>query len=245
MTTPQRPTFRADDLLTTLGIDPNQQYIPVRAVLRQLGFAPASYEKALRRIPILAAGLKALWLTDAAGNRTPALCLRVDLLPLWLCTLPAGRQPALAQWQHEAASILWQQSKPNGASPADALVPATHAQTNLEVAYTQTNEAAALARQQLLAERELDWLVLQSDNPSAAQLGDAQTEELVRATRQTAMVSATLSKRNDYLGIFLGLVRVFQITSLRHIPPARVEAALEWLTHWRSDIEADHQAPSD
>jgi hypothetical protein len=245
MSTPTHSPFHTTDLLTTLGIDPNQQYVPVRAVLRQLGFAPTSYEKALRRIPILAAGLKALWLTDAQGQRTPALCLRVDLLPLWLCTLPAARQPILAQWQHEAASILWQQSKPNGASPADALGPATHAQSNLEVAYTQTNEAAAVARQQLLAERTLDWLVLHSDDPSAARLADPQTEVLVRAIRQTAMVSATLSKRNDYLGIFLGLVRVFQITSLRLIPPARIEAALEWLTHWRTDIEADHQPSTD
>jgi hypothetical protein len=87
--------------------------------------------------------------------------------------------------------------------------------------------------------------VLHSDDPSAARLADPQTEVLVRAIRQTAMVSATLSKRNDYLGIFLGLVRVFQITSLRLIPPARIEAALEWLTHWRTDIEADHQPSTD
>ena len=232
------------DLLTSLGIDPNQQYIPVRALLRQFGYAPASYEKALRRIPVLAAGLKALWLTDTSGARTPALCLRVDLVPLWLCTLPAAGRPALAQWQHEAASILWQQSRPNGISPADALVPAAHAQSNLEVAYTQINEAAALARQQLLAERELDRLVRDADDPTTVHLNDEGTEALVRATRQTAMVSATLSKRNDYLGIFLGLVRVFQITSLRHIPPARLQAALEWLEHWRSDIVADSE-PTD
>ena len=227
------------DLLTSLGIDPNQQYIPVRTLLRQLGYAPASYEKNLRRIPVLAAGLKAMWLTDSSGARTPALCLRVDLVPLWLCTLPSARRPALAQWQHEAASILWQQSRPNGVSPADALVPAVHAQTNLEVAYTQINEAAALARQQLLAERELDRQVRDATDPGTVHLRDAGTESLVRATRQTAMVSATLSKRNDYLGIFLGLVRVFQITSLRAIPPARLQGALEWLEHWRSDIAAD------
>ena len=85
------------DLLSSLGIDPNQQYIPVRTLLRQLGYAPASYEKNLRRIPVLAAGLKAMWLTDSSGARTPALCLRVDLVPLWLCTLPSARRPALAQ----------------------------------------------------------------------------------------------------------------------------------------------------
>ena len=234
--------FPTTDILTSLGIDPNLQYIPVRGVLRALGLAPTSYEKALRRIPVLAAGLKPLWITDAQGNRMPALCLRVDLLPLWLCTLPAGGQPLLSQWQHEAASILWQTSKPNGAAPADALVPAAHAQSAIEIAYTQASEAAALARHQLLAERAVDQLVRDSDQPTAVRLPDSAAEALMRAIRQTALVSATLSKRNDYLGMFLGLVRVFQIHALRQIPPARLESALEWLAHWRADIEADGAA---
>lgn len=234
--------FPTTDILTSLGIDPNLQYIPIRSVLRGLGLAPASYEKALRRIPVLAAGLKPLWITDAQGNRLPALCLRVDLLPLWLCTLPAGSQPLLSQWQHEAASILWQTGKPNGAAPADALVPSAHAQSAVEVAYTQASEAAALARQQLLAERAVDQIVRDNEQPQNAHLPDANAEVLMRAIRQTALVSATLSKRNDYLGMFIGLVRVFQIHTLRQIPPARLEAALEWLAHWRHDIESDGAA---
>ncbi len=234
--------FPTDDILSSLGIDPNLQYIPVRAVLRGLGLAPASYEKALRRIPVLASGLKPLWITDAQGNRIPALCLRVDLLPLWLCTLPANGQALLSQWQHEAASILWQTSKPNGAPPTDTLVPAAHSQSPIEVAYTQASEAAALARHQLLAERALDALVAASDHPEQVQLADRGTEALTRAVRQTALVSAVLSKRNDYLGMFIGLVRVFQIASLRQIPPARLQSALEWLEHWRHDIEADGDA---
>ncbi|NBU65358.1 MAG: hypothetical protein EBS29_12800, partial [Chloroflexia bacterium] len=48
--------------------------------------------------------------------------------------------------------------------------------------------------------------------------------------------SATLRKRNDYLGIFVGLVRVFQIHSLRAMPPARLHAALTWLERWQNDL---------
>jgi hypothetical protein len=59
---------------------------------------------------------------------------------------------------------------------------------------------------------------------------------MVKMTRQTALTSATLSKRNDYLGIFVGLVRVFQIHSLRAMPPARLESALAWLERWQQDL---------
>ena len=95
---PTIPTsfYATADILTMLGIDPNQQYIPVRHVLRSVGLAPASYERALRRIPVLAAGLKPLWINDEHGNRLPALCLRVDLVPLWLSMLPSKPGSLLA-----------------------------------------------------------------------------------------------------------------------------------------------------
>lgn len=57
---PTVPTsfYATDDILTILGIDPNQQYIPVRHILRSVALTPTSYERAVRRIPVLAAGLK-------------------------------------------------------------------------------------------------------------------------------------------------------------------------------------------
>jgi len=235
---PTIPTsfYATADILTMLGIDPNQQYIPVRHVLRSLDLAPTSYERAIRRIPVLAAGLKPLWIHDEQGNRLPALCLRVDLVPLWLSMLPSKPGSLLAQWQIEVASVLWQQFKPNGATTQDVFVGARYQQDNLDQAYVQAQEIAAVARHQLLGERELDAQIALHESQTAAQLSDAGATQLVQLTRQTAMTSATLRKRNDYLGIFVGLVRVFQIHSLRAMPPARLHAALTWLERWQSDL---------
>lgn len=228
--------YASADILTMMGIDPNQQYIPIRQVLQALDLNVRTYERALRKHAVLAAGLKPLWIHDEHGQRMPALCLRVDLLPLWLSTLPSMPQSLLAQWQHECASVLWQQFKPNGATTSDVFVGARYQLTAIEQAYVQAHETAAVARHQLLGERELDAQVARADAPLTPTLSDAGANDLVKMTRQTALTSAALSKRNDYLGIFVGLVRVFQIHSLRAMPPTRLQAALAWLERWQQDL---------
>lgn len=239
MSQPRPPIYASADILTLLGVDPNAQYIPVRHVLQRVGLAPASYERALRRIPVLAQGLKPLWIVDEDGARRPALCLRVDLLPLWLCSLPAKAGSDLAQWQHEAASVMWQQFKPNGATAQDGFVPDRYHQNAIEQSYVQAHEVAALARHQLLGERELYQQAEEDVMPDQMQLADAGATQMVKTARQTALTSAQLTKRNDYLGIFIGLVRVFQIYSFRHLPESRLAAAITWLEQWQSDIEND------
>jgi hypothetical protein len=106
---------------------------------------------------------------------------------------------------------------------------------------------AALARHQLLGERELYQQAEEDVMPDQLQLADAGATHMVKTARQTALTSAQLTKRNDYLGIFIGLVRVFQIYSFRHLPETRLSAAITWLEQWQSDIEnetASHtQAP--
>lgn len=239
MSHPRPPIYAPADILTMLGVDPNAQYIPVRQVLRRLGLAPATYERALRRIPVLANGLKPMWVVDEDGARRPALCLRVDLLPMWLCALPAKSGSDLAQWQYEAASVMWQQFKPNGATAQDGFVPDRYHQTAVEQAYVQAHEVAALARHQLLGERELYQQAEEDVAPDTLALADAGATQMVKRARQTALTSAQLTKRNDYLGIFIGLVRVFQIYSFRHLPETRLASALTWLEQWQNDIEND------
>lgn len=230
------PLYASADILTLLGVDPNQQYIPIRPVLQTLALNQRTYERALRKHPVLATGLKPLWVHDAHGQRIPALCLRVDLMPLWLSTLPSAPSSILAQWQHEVASVLWQQFKPNGATTADVYVGARYQLSAIEQAYVQAHETAAVARHQLLGERELDAQVARADTPITATLSDTGATDIVKMTRQTALTSATLSKRNDYLGIFVGLVRVFQIHSFRAMPPTRLQSALAWLERWQQDL---------
>lgn len=143
--------------------------------------------------------------------------------------------------------MLWQQFKPNGATTSDVFVGARYQLSAVEQAYVQAHETAAVARHQLLGERELDAQVARADNPITPTLSDAGASDLVKMTRQTALTSVALSKRNDYLGIFVGLVRVFQIHSLRAMPPARLHEALAWLERWQQDlrdaIDDDAQHP--
>ena len=122
------------------------------------------------------------------------------------------------------------------ATTQDVFVGARYQQDNLDQAYVQAQEIAAVARHQLLGERELDAQIAQHESQTAAHLSDDGATQLVQMTRQTAMTSATLRKRNDYLGIFVGLVRVFQIHSLRAMPPSRLHAALTWLERWQNDL---------
>jgi hypothetical protein len=68
--------------------------------------------------------------------------------------LPSKPSSLLAEWQHEVASVVWQQFKPNGATTQDVFVGARYQQDNLAQAYVR-QEIAAVARHQLLGEREL------------------------------------------------------------------------------------------
>lgn len=233
------PLFVSEDLFTALHIDPNQQYVPIRSILQQLTLSPTIHERALRRHAVLATGLKPLWVLNEHQQRVPALCLRMDLLPFWLSTLPSTPGSLLARWQEEIATTLWQQCKPSGASPRDGHVTDRPLQTACEEAYTEAQEIAAIARQQLFAERELQRQTHTHDASQQPQLSDPQTHALVVAIRDTAQYSAQLSKRNDYLHIFMGLVRLFQVTSLRSLSPSRLEAALAWLAHWRTEDNHD------
>lgn len=236
------PLFVSEDLFTALNIDPNQHYVPIRPILQTLALTPTTHERALRRHAVFATGLKPLWVLNEHHQRVPALCLRMDLLPLWLSTLPSASGSVLARWQEEIATTLWQQCKPSGASPRDGHVAERPQQSACEEAYTEAQEIAAIARQQLFAERELQRQARMHDTAEQPQLPDPHTHSLVVAIRDTALYAAQLNKRNDYLNIFTGLVRLFQVTSLRSVSPSRLEAALAWLAHWRNDDAQDDDA---
>src|SRR5690606_19783806 len=121
----------------------------------------------VRESPILAAGAKVLEVEgdDGLGR---ALCLRVDLLPLWLTGVNSAAvaerlRPRLELFQREAASVLWQSFRPQGFGPEDELVPQRHQQTPAEQAYVGALTQATLARHQMLIERQLDSAARYSD----------------------------------------------------------------------------------
>jgi P22_AR N-terminal domain len=246
--------FYGQDIFALLELDPNQRYVPVPQLCDRLGIARAAMEKRTRANPALSDGLRLLEVdTDAGIERQ--LCLRVDLLPLWLTTVEATKVDPLARmqlelFQREASSALWQSFRPQGFGTEDPFIPARHEQNPAEQAYVAALATATLARQQMLIERQLDRDASSAANladPYAAgdALDDPPAELLARAVRRVALAAQERTRRNEYPGMYSGLYRQFGIGSYRRTPPARLREALEWLDRWRGDLMGEPEPPPD
>lgn len=251
--TPPRRMFYADDIIASLDLDPNQTYVPLPQLCEALGIDRDREERRLNEHEVLSMGARTLTV-ELETYRGPALCLRVDLVPLWLCTLDAAEargelRPRLELFQREAASLFWQSFKPQGFSGEDELLPNRHDQSPSEIAYAASLGIATLARQQMLIERQLSGHSHdeQGADPYAARVGldDPEAELLARAVRRVAQAAAERTRRNEYAGVYSGLYRQFGITSYRRMPRVRLNEALEWLERWRGDIMGEPEPPPD
>lgn len=250
--------FPSDDLMALLELDPNETYVPLDRLCARLGLPATPQERAVRTHAILSEGAKRFAIEDQLGERR-ALCLRVDLLPLWLAGLNANNvsepvaRARLELLQREAASVLWQTFRPQGYGPEDALLPNRHAQNQVERAYVEALGVALLARQQLLIERQLHGTYHDEDDQQGhdpwARVGtrvdDPQAARLAQTVRRVAQTAAQRSRRNEYHGIYTGLFRQFGITSFRRMPPARLHEALEWLERWHGALLGEPEPPPD
>jgi hypothetical protein len=252
---PAGASFPRDDILALLELDPNQAYTPLAQLCAALGLEPAAEERRARGNATLAAGLRALPLDDERGGR-PVLCLRSDLVPLWLTGVDAGQvrpeaRARLELFQREAASLLWQSFRPQGFGPEDALLPPRHEQSPAEAAYVTAVGIASLARHQMLVERHLSAVRSADDSQQAAlnaahaRVDDPQAALLAQTVRRVALTLAERSRRNEYGGVYSGLYRQFGITSYRRMPPARLHEALEWLERWHGDLLGEPEPPPD
>jgi hypothetical protein len=251
-------SFYGQDIIAIQELDPNQTYVPIVALCARLGLERAPQERRVRAHAVLGAGAKTLPVELEDGRSAPALCLRVDLLPLWLAGLDAGKvaedaRTRLELFQRESASVLWQANRPQGYGPEDELLPERHEQNGAEQSYVAAQAMATLARQQVLIERQLDARGLREDarrpdgDPYAASgaVDDQQAELLARAVRRVSLAAAERTRRNEYNGIYSGLYRQFGIASYRRMPPARLREALEWLERWRGDLMGEPEPPPD
>jgi hypothetical protein len=250
--------FYGEDIIAIQELDPNETYVPIVALCARLGLERAAQERRVRAHAVLGGGAKTLPVEFEDGRTAPALCLRVDLLPLWLSGIDASKVPDEARarlelFQRECASVLWQAHRPQGYGPEDELLPERHEQSPAEQAYAAALAMATLARHQMLIERQLDARGLRDDahrpdgDPYAASgaVDDRQAELLARAVRRVALAAAERTRRNEYGGVYSGLFRQFGIASYRRTPPARLREALEWLDRWRGDLMGEPEPPPD
>ena len=119
--------FPSQDIFAALELDPNERYVPIPRLCATLGIARNSQEKAVRTHHVLSQGLRIMPVETDTGEERQ-LCLRVDLLPLWLAGLDTSKcDPSLTApleiFQGEVASSLWQLFRPQGFGPEDGLSP--------------------------------------------------------------------------------------------------------------------------
>ena len=241
-------SFYTEDLIALLELDANEIAPALTRLCDMLGL---DYEAQVERIqfnPILGSGLTTMPVDTARGVERQ-LCLRVDLVPVWLATVEIDEadpsvHARLELFQRECASLLWQAFKPQGFSPEDALVPAIREMSGAEQAYQAGMGMAVLARQQMLVERQINAERSGRDFPREEVI-DPQVRQIAQAVRVVANNLAMRSRRNEYGGVYQGLYRQFGISSYRDMPRGRFVEAMEWLDRWRGDIEGEPEPPPD
>jgi hypothetical protein len=248
-------TFYGDDIIAIQELEPNETFVPIAALCAKLGLESATQERRTRAHSVLGAGSRTLPV-EVENRVERMLCLRVDLIPLWLAGVDASRvapeaRARLELYQRESASVLWQSFKPQGFGPEDELLPIRHEQTGAEHAYATALAMATLARHQMLIERQLVAAHASRDQPGAdpwspgQRVDDKEAALLAQAVRRVAHAAAERTRRNEYAGVYNGLYRQFGISSYRRMPPARLHEALEWLERWRGDLMGEPEPPPD
>lgn len=251
--------FYAEDIVAWLELDPNRSFVPVGDLAARLGLAAAREERRVRGHPLLAGGAKRLEVETDEGDSLVRLCLRVELVPLWLTTLDPGElgdqgaRERLELFQREAASALWQAFRPQGFDSGDLLVAPRQQQGHAEQAYVGATAIAAMARQQLLIERQLDGPAADDElgpgaDPWAARaqaVDDPAAARVAQTVRKVARTLGERTRRNEYWGALSGLYRNFGIASYRRMPQGRLYEALEWLERWYGDMMGEPEPPPD
>lgn len=248
-------SFYGEDILDLLELDPNEAYVPIARLCDRLGLLRSTQERRIRAHAVLAEGTRKLPVEIDDKTQT-VLCLRVELIPMWLTTIDASHvpddiRPRLESYQRECASVLWQSFRPQGFGTGDVLLPTRYEQTPAEQAYVAAMAMATLARHQMLIERQLAEAQAhreeQGSDPWAAgtAVDDPNAARLTQTVRRVAHTLAERSRRNEYGGAYSGLYRQFGISSYRRMPPGRLYEALEWLERWHGDLLGEPEPPPD
>ncbi|MFL5804281.1 MAG: phage antirepressor N-terminal domain-containing protein [Roseiflexaceae bacterium] len=247
-------TFYGEDILAIQQLDPNETYVPIAQLCERIGLDRAAQERRVRAHAVLASGARTL-MVESENSRARALCLRADLIPLWLASVDSSSvaepdRARLELFQRECASALWQSFRPQGFGAEDELLPPRHEQSPAEQAYVAALGMATLARHQMLIERQLNTRASRDEQgadpyaPGVA-VDDKTATQLAQAVRRVALAAAERTRRNEYGSVYNGLFRQFGIASYRRMPPSRLHEALEWLERWRGDLMGEPEPPPD
>ncbi len=150
-------SFYGDDLLALRDEESGAIFLPVSRVCANLGITTQRQAQRLRDHPVLSAGLVTLPVETSGSQDT--LCIRLDLVPLWLAGVNAKRvapeiRDKLIRYQTEAAAVLWAAFRAD-ILPASELELARAEPSGAVLAYEIGAAIQHLARQQIELERQL------------------------------------------------------------------------------------------
>ena len=84
-------SFYGQDIVAYQELDPNETYVPLVRLCARLGLERAAQERRVRGHAVLASGVRTMPIEFEDGHTAPALCLRVDLLPLGLLGIESAK----------------------------------------------------------------------------------------------------------------------------------------------------------
>lgn len=257
---PQRIVpFHDDEIVAVQKLD-GTIFILFSKLCENLGLSRWTQTRRAQSHAVLSKGLIAISV-ETSGGPQEVQCLRLDLLPLWLASVPASKTKAeikekLIRYQTEAAQALWHAFKPqiiietstqadNDANIAqlERLVEQSRAITRMaeeQLAQARRiNEAARLVKsmQTDIADVQIRLGVLEDRLHPGTYITDAQASEVSNQVKALAeLLSHSEANKNHYQGIFGELYRRFGVSSYKVIRQEQYAAVLQFLEDWRHAI---------
>lgn len=250
-------SFYSDELIAVQTED-GTIYAPFNRLCENLGLDRVGQVQRIRRHEVLRDALVMLTVDTSGGPQT-VQCLRIDVLPLWLSGVQAGRiadtdlREKLIRYQKEAATVLWQAFKsqilkeapPENRESALAI-------GQLEQIIEQSKAMQRMAEEQIALIRRMDAAArivktLQTDVANVqVRLGVLEerlhpsayitNEQAAEVQSAVAAVAMALTKRdpskNHFQSIHAELHRRYKAKSYSLIRVEQFAAVLKFLETW-------------
>lgn len=257
--------FHGDELIAIQQPD-GTIFVLLAKVCENLGLARWPQTRRIQSHAVLSEGLVTLTVETSGGPQT-VLCLRLNLLPLWLAGVQVSRvkddlREKLVRYQTEAAEVLWRAFRPQVLSEArgDELATSTDADFAQLAQIAEMGRAITrMAEEQLEIRRRMDAAarafqgmrhditdvqvrlgVLEDKLHPAAYITDAQAAEVSNQVKALAeLLTGKEAGKNHYQGIFGELYRRYGVSSYKTIRIEQYAAVLAFLEDWRKATGAE------
>jgi P22_AR N-terminal domain/ORF6C domain len=260
---PQKLVSFYGDELIAVQIEDGTIYAPFNRLCENLGLDRVGQVQRIRRHEVLRDTLVMLTIETLGGPQI-VQCLRIDVLPLWLSGIQAGRitdedlREKLIRYQKEAAVVLWQafrpqilvEEPPENHESALAIGQLEQIIEQLRAMQKMAEEQIALIRRMDAAARIVKSIqtdvadvqirlgVLEERLHPSAYITDEQVAEVQSAVAAVAMALTQRDpSKNHFQSIHTELHRRFKAKSYSLIRVEQYGAVLAFLEEWEEAME--------